>query len=137
MSSRSAGRQLQKHTCDSLEVGGVSGAARDAPPLEREDKAAMWTPFSVDASRLLQRLVTGLPFLVCVWLRHQRGFFFLSLCCLFVSAIAFVQEEKRLSFVEKWSHSCTITVPSVISAKWKILQTNKKKGSFSFFFFLA
>lgn len=75
-------------------------------------------------------------FSLCVAATSER-LFFLSLCCLFVSAIAFVQEEKRLSFVEKWSHSCTITVPSVISAKWKILQTNKKKGSFSFFFFLA
>lgn len=136
MSSRSAGRQLQKHMCDSLEVGGVSGAARDASPLEREDKAAMWTPFSVDASWLLQRLVTGLRLSLCVAATSERVFFFfLSLCCLFVSAIAFVQEEKSLFFVEKWSHSCTITVPSVISAKWKILQTNKKMGSFSFFFF--
>lgn len=78
MSSRFAGRQLQKHTCDSLDVGGVSGAACDAPPLEREDKAAMWTPFSVDASWLLQRLMTGLRLSLCVAATSESLFFFVS-----------------------------------------------------------
>lgn len=99
MSSRSAGRQVQKHMCDSLEVGGVSGAARDASPLEREDKAAMWTPFSVDASWLLQCLVTGLRLSLCVAATSERVFFFFCLFAVFLFQRLLLSRKKKAFFL--------------------------------------
>lgn len=66
----------------------------------------------------------------------ERLFFFISFLLSFCFTNRFGPGSKKAFFVEERSHSCTVTAPPVISAQWKILQTNTKMESLFIFLLL-